>query len=181
MLIARMKPSPVSPACPAAFARRERLERLAGHWHQSLRAVRHNGWRATIYDAPVESGEKRIGHAFAAISRHFAARDRAPARAVPSPGREARSSQGGSNRSETNSRLPCARSFPSHAAASCGFSRSFPRRPPGGADPACCRMPSNLLTSNRDPTPAHPPAYRSPVQRSSRITKQLGADCSEPL
>jgi hypothetical protein len=93
---------------------------------ESVRAARHDGWRATIYDAPVESGHERIGRVFAPISRHFAAEDRDPARKASSLGCEARSSHDGSNRSETNSRLPCARSFPSDAPGSGAFQRRFP-------------------------------------------------------
>jgi hypothetical protein len=69
----------------------------------------------------------RVDRVFAAISRQFAAEDRDRARKASSLGCEVRSSQDVSNRSETNSRLPCARSFPSDAAGSRGYEQRFPQ------------------------------------------------------
>jgi hypothetical protein len=45
-----------------------------------------------------------------------------------------------------------------------GMSDGFPCRGLRDAGPACCRMPSDLFTSNPDPTPAHPPrvSFASP-------------------
>jgi hypothetical protein len=86
-------------------------------------------WRATLYDAPFESGPESAHLAFVAISRKFAALDRHPAREASSLGSEARSSQHGSRGSETNSRLPCARSIPSDSAPSCGCNRRFSQTP----------------------------------------------------
>ena len=62
-----------------------------------------------------------------------------------------------------------------------GVSTSSPSRRPCGAGSACRPLPGDLFASNSDPIPAHTPAHRSPVERRSQITRQLGAACSEPL
>jgi hypothetical protein len=56
-----------------------------------------------------------------------------------------------------------------------------PSRRPCGAGSACRPLRGDLFASNSDPIPAHAPAHRSPVERRSKITRQLGAACSEPL
>jgi hypothetical protein len=94
---------------------------------------------------------------------------------------EARSSEHGSCGSETNSRLPCARSIPSNKAPSCGSEHRFAQPQTLRPGLACRPLPADLAASNSDPRPAHPPAYRSPVESRSQITRQLGAACSEPL
>jgi hypothetical protein len=129
VLTARTKPLPASLAllcrCPLTPRRAQSTSR------RQSRCVRRriDEWRATLYDAPFESGPESAHIAFAAISRKFAALDRHPAREASSLGFESRSSQHGSRGSETNSRLPCARSIPSDTAPSCGCNRRFSQPP----------------------------------------------------
>jgi hypothetical protein len=125
VLTARVKPlsATVSLSC-----RREQHGGGATRHRQSRNVRRrYDQWRAIIYDARFESGPESAHLAFAATTRECAALLQHPGRRASSPGAEARSSQHGSGGTDTNSRLPCARSFPCDTAPSSGFERRLSR------------------------------------------------------
>jgi len=181
VLIARLKPSPASPACPAAIAFRERAERPTSHRQsQCVRRDTMGGerqytmlrltpatrqWAVPSQPSPATL---RLKIAIRLEKRRALVVKRVPLKAVrfgvkripdcPVPGR-----------SRAMRPVPA------------GMSDVFPCRGLRGAGPASCRMPSDLFASNTDPSPARPPAYQSRVKRSLQITRQLGATRSEPL
>ncbi len=162
--------------CPAAPA----ISRVVRAAHEppteSVPAARHDGWRATLYDAPFQSGHERTELAFAASARLLCgSRAASGSRNAESTASKLRSSQDGPKRSETTSDLACAKSFPSDTAGSSVYERCSPPRAVSAAPArltACRRVQSDLFRKPRPiPTPAHSPRIASPVERSSQNNK----------
>jgi hypothetical protein len=151
---------------------------------ESICAGRHDGWRATIHDAPFQSSRERIELAFPAIARQLAADERHSAQEASSPGSEAPDSHDGSNLSEMTCRQRCTWSFPSDTAGSRRLKRRSPqprflRYGPRltGLEPRAERPVRNQNRQDQ----SSPPPHRPSVKSSSEPTRQLGAASSEPL
>ena len=103
---------------------------------------------------------------------------------------EARSSEHGSCGSETNSRLPCARSIPSNKAPSCGSElplaqpqtlRRWLSVPPVAGRPVCRQFRSDTGSHSRASIASREKVTNNKTTRGSLLRASLIADCSRPL
>jgi hypothetical protein len=187
LLTACTNPSPARdrPPCRSrVFASGER-GRESRSW--KVPAVRHDGWRGFLYDAPFWLGRERIEFAEAEVARLIAADLWHSARGISSPWPAAPSFEDGTKRGETTPE--CAvriRSRATWLVRASIFRRSPPRPLTRGVGlvQSAYQRPARATASQAsfDATTAHPPVSLASCEivRINK-TKQLGAACSEPL